>query len=337
MLMNRAENASRQTGIPTQVIFNAIMEYRNRATHANTEQALPPQLEVTATKLKTFFPYTIMYFPTYRRVEEDLQNLGYIEKDLGNDERLIQFGMEDVSTRFKRITSEIRNSSFEWYSKISGNMIDKFIDGLDSASIDYKSIEKPEAVAIVLDRVGISLERKKHTLELIESREIKNALYDPLAYFLSNLLQVYEGQKNNDNAIKNFARVCNSYLDEKEVRYDESKVDIQIISTRSGREVLLNRLSSGEKQVISIFSRLFLDKSSAYAVLFDEPELSLSMEWQKRLLQDIVDSSHCRFLLAATHSPFIFDNSLDKFASTLDIKYKKVRRESRYKITPSQK
>lgn len=52
--------------------------------------------------------------------------------------------------------------------------------------------------------------------------------------------------------------------------------------------------------------------------MFDEPELSLSIEWQKMLLPDIIDSGKCKFLLAVTHSPFIFDNDLDLNAYDLD-------------------
>ena len=49
-------------------------------------------------------------------------------------------------------------------------------------------------------------------------------------------------------------------------------------------------------------------------ILFDEPELSLSMLWQKQLLPDILHSNKCSFLMAVTHSPFIFDNELDQYA-----------------------
>jgi predicted ATPase len=72
---------------------------------------------------------------------------------------------------------------------------------------------------------------------------------------------------------------------------------------------------------VSIFSRLYLDNLRPYAIFFDEPELSLSIEWQKKLLQDIVDSDKCAFLLAATHSPFIFENHLAKHADVLKVEY----------------
>nr|WP_255356453.1 AAA family ATPase [Cylindrospermopsis sp. CR12] len=78
-------------------------------------------------------------------------------------------------------------------------------------------------------------------------------------------------------------------------------------------------LSSGEKQIISLFSKIYLEPHEDFIVLFDEPELSLSIEWQRRLLPDILKSNRCKLLLAVTHSPFIFDNELDLNANDLEI------------------
>jgi predicted ATPase len=69
---------------------------------------------------------------------------------------------------------------------------------------------------------------------------------------------------------------------------------------------------------VSFFSFFFLEKDEDYIVLFDEPELSLSLFWQQRLLPDIMNSEQCNFLLAVTHSPFIYDNELEDFAFGLD-------------------
>lgn len=43
-------------------------------------------------------------------------------------------------------------------------------------------------------------------------------------------------------------------------------------------------------------------------VLLDEPELSLSVSWQKSLISDILSTSNCRYVAIATHSPFIIEN-----------------------------
>jgi predicted ATP-dependent endonuclease of OLD family len=109
--------------------------------------------------------------------------------------------------------------------------------------------------------------------------------------------------------------VCNNYLIGKKVFYDESDIKIYIKSDSSSESLPLNKLSSGEKQIISIFSKIYLSEDNQrFIVLFDEPELSLSMTWQQKLLPDILNSKKCDFLLAVTHSPFIFDNELDRYA-----------------------
>lgn len=74
-----------------------------------------------------------------------------------------------------------------------------------------------------------------------------------------------------------------------------------------------------KKQIISIFSKIYLEKTDNLIVLFDEPELSLSLPLQKRLLPDIMNSKKCKFLLAVTHSPFIFKNELEKHAVGINI------------------
>ena len=126
---------------------------------------------------------------------------------------------------------------------------------------------------------------------------------------------MHEKQKERENDVKKFRDVCNKYLVNKKVVYDESAIKIYIKSDRNTFPIALNKLSSGEKQIVSMFSKIYLSENHRhFIVLLDEPELSLSMIWQKQLLPDIIDSKKCDFLLAVTHSPFIFDNELDEFA-----------------------
>ena len=47
-------------------------------------------------------------------------------------------------------------------------------------------------------------------------------------------------------------------------------------------------------------------------ILFDEPELSLSIDWQQNFIYDIVNSDNCIFSISVTHSPFIFEKLINK-------------------------
>lgn len=99
--------------------------------------------------------------------------------------------------------------------------------------------------------------------------------------------------------------------------YDDREVTLKIKRERKDEIVELNQLSSGEKQIVSLFSKIYLEQDNDYIVLFDEPELSLSIFWQQKLLPDIVNSNKCKFLIAVTHSPFIYDNELKDYSNGL--------------------
>lgn len=158
----------------------------------------------TKKKIKESIPLDVFYLPTYRRVEEDLQRLGYEGEFSDGQEQLIHFGMRDVSRRFKKITSEIIESAVTWYSRISGRMLDELMTGVLVDREKLEKISNPEALRIVLDRLGdnISVERKAEILSLVQSENIHNDKYNALAYFLSNLIEIYDQQRDKDNRIK---------------------------------------------------------------------------------------------------------------------------------------
>jgi predicted ATPase len=263
----------------------------------------------------------ILYLPTYRRVEEALNTLGYLDDDFASEDQLIQFGMNDVKSRFKKIKNELKESAVKLYTNLNGKMLTQLASDYKASVTEFKKIGKTDELKIVLARVGdsISESTKTRIMHLIEVGEIQQERYHPLVFVLSNLVDVYLEQKETDDSIKLFIDVANHYLVNKEFVYDENNVDIQVVNRKTKSPVDLENLSSGEKQLVSLFSKLYLDKANDYIIIFDEPELSLSIEWQETLLPDILKSGKCNFLVAATHSPFIFDNELDSKTGIIEV------------------
>ena len=278
----------------------------------------------------------ILYFPTYRRIEEDLQNLkggaiinrrlhvyedspfiGFNDEDEDKDieSSLIQFGMDDVEKRIKTITQKIIQSSVSGFSKLTGEMLSQLLRGYpDATEVDKINISD---IKIILNRVGNNLTDadKEQIISQISTNKIFDKENRQLLYFLQQLLSLYRTQSLYDAAIKDFIEVCNGYLNDKHYEYNESSVDLRIFRNEQSKdtrteEVQLSQLSSGEKQIVSLFSKIYLEPEQSFIILFDEPELSLSIFWQKKLLPDILKSDRCDFLLAVTHSPFIFENEL---------------------------
>jgi len=282
---------------------------------------------------------TILYFPTYRRVEEELQNLGQLREvkksdlipvDIFEDEErteiqaieeetLIQFGMEDVERRIKKVLSQINDSSLSGFTKVTAEILSQMLKGFPEVTDSTLSNLKKEDIEIILNRVRGNLSDwdRSNILGIVESKSL--SVKRDLVFFLTKLIEIYNQQKELDNSIKKFVSVCNKYLVDKEIIFNESLVAIDIIRNKTKHPVKLNQLSSGEKQIVSLFSKIYLENYDNITVLFDEPELSLSIEWQKQLLPDILGSQKCKFLLAVTHSPFIFKNELDRFAVGMNV------------------
>lgn len=80
---------------------------------------------------------SILYFPTYRRIEEELKNLGYEEEkferlSFGEGEnKLIQFGMDDVISKLDEIKTTIKNSALNLFSKVTDEILTQFIEGIE--------------------------------------------------------------------------------------------------------------------------------------------------------------------------------------------------------------
>jgi len=281
----------------------------------------------------------ILYLPTYRRVEEELKKIGnikitksdifddfFVEENIESLElegSLIHFGMQDVEKSIKKITNLIREATVNGFSKITAEILAQLLKGFENNVYnDINDFDKT-SVEIVLHRLGsnISENEKNNILKLIEDKENLKEKKE-LVFFINKLIEIYNSLKEYDNAIKTFCEVCNSYLYDKEFLYNESSVEVGIFRKKNQNQIELSNLSSGEKQIVSLFSKVYLEnidkKNVKYIVLFDEPELSLSLNWQKQLLPDLIKSKKCSFLLSVTHSPFIFENELDKFAVSMD-------------------
>ncbi len=70
--------------------------------------------------------------------------------------------------------------------------------------------------------------------------------------------------------------------------------------------IQLNRLSSGEKQLLIILFKVFLMEEAPSILMLDEPENSLHIDWQQQLIDVIRKlNPNCQIIIS-THSPSIF-------------------------------
>ncbi|AAU16859.1 AAA family ATPase [Bacillus cereus] len=261
----------------------------------------------------------LLYFPTYRRVEEEAYKVGHvIDKDLGKN--VIKFGMQDVQKIFNNIIEQIKTETINGVQKVMDSLFTDLLSELNLSN-EYDSIDlknKREDLEIILKRSENSLPfSMKKTLEKLDVILDKKDLTDKeqfILYFITKYLNIYESSKVHDEKINLFIKVCNSYFKDKKFIYDAKNVHIKLVSKYDlSKEIQLKSLSSGEKQIVSLFASLYLTGKEDYVILFDEPELSLSIKWQEKLLKDILETKKCNFMTAVTHSPFIVPEELRKY------------------------
>lgn len=279
----------------------------------------------------------VLYLPTYRRIEANFEDVSLVrnatprrrtaseiaESEPERDE-LIFFGLSDVEEKLATMTQFIQRSMVEAYSNLSGNLIDTLLD-TRQYELNLDEAFDLEAVRLMLGRLGKSNTVTEDNLEMaMRGAKLSDERYRPLAYFLRELLRSYEASRPQELAIEAFAGVVNGYLrsgssQEKSLRFDKVRLKVEIWHDALNRALPFGSLSSGEKQIVSVFSRLLLDFDKRYLILIDEPELSLSIEWQRRFLPDILQTKSCAQLIAITHSPFVFENELDSLAQSIQI------------------
>lgn len=71
-------------------------------------------------------------------------------------------------------------------------------------------------------------------------------------------------------------------------------------------------LSSGEKQLLIIMLTVLLSNNENMVLLLDEPEVSLHIGWQQKLIDSILQLNENCQLIIATHSPSIFGKNWGK-------------------------
>lgn len=300
-----------------------------------------PRLNIER-RISDLLPGRALYLPTYRRIEKDIRDIfpdfesryrahtgetGELRagRTASHYIELVSFGMEDVRANISSKMAELRDYSLKQYNNLSGLYLRDVIHGRADrfAAKDINNLTD-EDVDDVLGRVSeaaLPAGDKALLREKIQSIKDKREGVEPndryLAHYFTQLLAANADIRKRERDISSFVEVCNAYLNpSKYMEYDEKTFSVSIYD-EGDRQIDLSVLSSGEKQIVSIFAHLYLENVQDQFLVIDEPELSLSVPWQKRFLPDIQKSGRCGFLLSVTHSPFIFENDLRSYAIDL--------------------
>ena len=98
------------------------------------------------------------------------------------------------------------------------------------------------------------------------------------------------------------------------------RTENEIRFSQIGETLVPYQLSSGEKQMLVILLTVLVEDQQPYVLFMDEPEVSLHIDWQERLIDIILKMNPNVQIILTTHSPAVIMNGwMDRVTEVSDI------------------
>ena len=171
------------------------------------------------------------------------------------------------------------------------------------------------------------------TLNLVDTR-IRSALDFQLYHLQRKYLDyqvnignriIEELQQGNTDAAQHLSEPKKRFQDIVDELFEETgkkivRTENEIRFSQIGETLVPYQLSSGEKQMLAILLTVLVEDNHPYVLFMDEPEVSLHIEWQKRLIELILELNPNVQIILTTHSPaVIMSGWMDKVTEVTDI------------------
>lgn len=120
--------------------------------------------------------------------------------------------------------------------------------------------------------------------------------------------KIHESQTKEIFApMMNLWKCLKGFMQDKTFEFNKEKdgdLNIQLTEDRDKPTTIgITSLSSGEKQLFILLVEALLQKRMPHIFIADEPELSLHLAWQRRIIEAILDLNPNAQIIVATHSP----------------------------------
>ncbi|MCR4582063.1 MAG: AAA family ATPase [Prevotella sp.] len=136
---------------------------------------------------------------------------------------------------------------------------------------------------------------------------------------------IAELQQGHADAAQELSRMKTRFQDIVDELFSETgkkivRTENEIRFSQIGEVLMPYQLSSGEKQVLAILLTVLVEDGQPYVLFMDEPEVSLHIEWQKRLIDLCMELNPNVQIILTTHSPAVVMNGwLDAVTEVSDI------------------
>ncbi len=204
-------------------------------------------------------------------------------------------------------------------SKVIKALFDTFADACDSnVSNEDINIETEEYRKLLLDNrdrliTALKSEENNTIIERIikilenagDNQEIvgsgNNLLLRKLIF---NMIQELNHESETLRSINKLLEVYNEYIGPD--KYLEISDEAAVVKFKDSNDSHnIDALSSGEKHLLVLLTVFVIEGSKRQLFMVDEPEISLNMKWQKKLLPLLHELAPTAEIIVASHSPSI--------------------------------
>ena len=222
-------------------------------------------------------------------------------------------GGEFPSHMLKGVRLDVEPEDAKWIRydvirSLDSPMIELSESGLMNSLAKIREIAGPVAVRSALDFQIYHLQRKYLDYQV----NIGNRIIEQLQEGHTDAAQQLSLQK------KRFQDIVDELFAETGKKIVRTENEIRF--SQIGETLVPYQLSSGEKQMLAILLTVLVEDNQPYVLFMDEPEVSLHIEWQKRLIDLCLELNPHVQIILTTHSPaVIMDGWLDSVTEVSDI------------------
>lgn len=241
-----------------------------------------------------------LFFPTFRRIEGGFAEFSryVIDSDLA------QYPPDRFRRRrADRVTEMLQEGMSRLSDEVSTSDDHKFIASISTHDIGELLREKYADVSSKTIDLHVTLSE-----DITQKISERKASDDARPVLEDIQKRVEQATEQRESLLRPFSVLSERIL---EIFHNKGIHVTSGITLGEAEEAIeSDKLSGGEKQMLSFLCyNTFSEKAS---IFIDEPELSLHIDWQRRLLPTLLEQGTGNQFFIATHSPFIYAKYPDK-------------------------
>ncbi len=297
-VLYQGEEKEEAFDVTIQYIFR-LARYQTRRDPSKIEEYLDSFYDLMEDEsIQKALPQLLTYLHNQHCTFVKAQRLVYGKQDARGIQTGIAYTIDDINEQIKKTYLRARND----FSKKAQSIDGTFIERLSKAIGEKKGIDNDVSSSELQQLI-----QKYRRYHLIEEMNVDVQL--PEGYNLVKNLYLNDIKSKLQSLEKYFEVLStfDSFVTGQGLSYKHIELNEYGINVLSdiGDNIPLNKLSSGEQNLMILAYNLIFETSNNDILLVDEPENSLHMAWLENLLEDYIRIAKITGaqVIITTHSP----------------------------------